>query len=91
MEHEISENEEGHIIISVVAAGATWSLQCATSSAMSKTFFKPRDPILVEEMCDAFAITIDGERFYFDQEDGKKKLVDVFNKLGLTVKYEEVY
>lgn len=46
--------------------------------------------VLIEEMYDAFSITVDGERFYFDQEDDKKKLKDVFKKLGCKVKYEEV-
>ena len=47
--------------------------------------------VLIEEMSDAFAITIDGERFYFDQEEDKKGLLKVFKKLGIKAKYEEVY
>ena len=51
--------------------------------------------IIIEEYSDAFDIVIkDGEkekRFYFDQEDDKKKLVKVFKYLGFDkVKYEVV-
>jgi DNA-binding PadR family transcriptional regulator len=52
--------------------------------------------IQIEEMCDAFAITIlkdGGEdlRYYFDQEDGKEELVEVFRQLGFETTYVEVY
>lgn len=52
--------------------------------------------IKVLEMCDAFEILIindDGtrKRFYFDQEDDKKSLVNMFEYLGFKAEYEEVY
>ena len=55
--------------------------------------------ILIEDMCDGFAIEIteDGEteRYYFDQEDTRERLKDVFEFLrGRTfdnISYEEVY
>lgn len=46
--------------------------------------------VQIEDMNDGFAIIIDNERFEFDQEDTREKLVDVFEKLGLTAEYEEV-
>lgn len=52
--------------------------------------------VIVHEMCDAFSIHIvykDGsfDEHYFDQEDSKAGLVEVFAKLGFTTEYEEVY
>lgn len=47
----------------------------------------------IEEMCDAFAITVNGDRFYFNQEGDKTGLLDVFEALDLDIEvtYEEVY
>jgi len=45
----------------------------------------------IEEVCDGFAIIVDGVRFSFDQEEDKKGLIKVFKKLGITATYEEVY
>lgn len=50
---------------------------------------KPK--IEINDYYDGFDIVIDGERFSFDQEDTREKLVDVFNKLGYYPTYEEVY
>lgn len=47
--------------------------------------------VIIEEHSDAFAITVNGERFYFNQEDSIEGLVDVFAKLGIEAEYEEVY
>ena len=52
--------------------------------------------IIIYDMCDAFNIHVvynDGsfDEHYFDQEDDKSGLVDVFTKLGFTREYEEMY
>ena len=53
--------------------------------------------IYIEEACDEFVIRIvfengDKKRYRFEQEDDKKKLVEVFKALGFhNVTYEEVY
>jgi hypothetical protein len=51
--------------------------------------------IRIEEHSDAFAIAIEGDEgeryFYFNQEDDRKELVDLFRSLGFDAYYEEVY
>ena len=54
------------------------------------------DSIVIEEYSDGFSIVIKYEggkesRFYFDQEDSKELLVNVFEQLGFNVTYEEIY
>jgi len=46
--------------------------------------------VQIEDLYDGFVIIVDDERFVFDQEDTREKLVDVFEKLGFTADYEEV-
>ena len=52
---------------------------------------KHKPTVEIEEVCDGFAIIVDGVRFSFDQEEDKKGLIKVFKKLGITATYEEVY
>ena len=51
--------------------------------------------VCVSEACDGFTIIIKSEdgikRYWFDQEDDKTKLVDVFKELGFDSEYEEDY
>jgi hypothetical protein len=47
--------------------------------------------ILILEYYDSFSIEVNGKVFYFDQEDNKENLVNVFKELGLESKYEEAY
>ena len=48
--------------------------------------------VVIEEYCDGFSVTVDGEEFYFDQEESVVDLVAVFKAVGCDdVSYEEVY
>ena len=48
--------------------------------------------IYIGDSYDGFSITINDERFHFDQEDTKEELVDVFKELGFkNIEYEEEY
>ena len=55
------------------------------------------DKVLVSEECDGFCILFyDAKgkqvgRYRFDQEEDKKKLVEVFEALGFKADYEESY
>ena len=54
------------------------------------------DSIGIEEDSDGFSIVINYEggkeyRFRFEQEDSKKLLVNVFERLGFNSTYEEIY
>ena len=54
------------------------------------------DSIGIEEDSDGFSIVINYEnekeyRFRFEQEDSKKLLVNVFERLGFNATYEEIY
>lgn len=55
--------------------------------------------IRIEDHADAFAIAIEGDPqcrgsdeqyYYFNQEDDRKELVDLFKSLGFDAYYEEV-
>lgn len=48
--------------------------------------------IVIEVMSDAFALKIDKDYYYINQEnDPSEKLKQVFEKLGWEVEIEEVY
>ena len=47
--------------------------------------------ITVLDYYDGFGIVIGDKRFYFDQEDSRKRLIEMFEALGLKAEYEEVY
>lgn len=53
--------------------------------------------VVILEACDGFTIVLTEEgnpcstHFWFNQEDDKKNLVDVFNRLGFEATYEEDY
>lgn len=51
------------------------------------------DDIVVEirEENDGFSITIGELTWWFDQEEDKTKLVDVFEELGIEANYDAVY
>ena len=51
--------------------------------------------IRIEDHADAFAIAIEGDDggeqyYYFNQEDDRTELVDLFRSLGFDAYYEEV-
>ena len=51
--------------------------------------------IRIEDHADAFAIAIEGDDggeqyYYFNQEDNREELVDLFRSLGFNAYYEEV-
>ena len=60
-----------------------------------KHFMLPKPTISIEDWSDSFVIIINnGEyqvRYNFDQEDNRKRLKEVFEKLGFKTKYEEYY
>lgn len=53
--------------------------------------------VIISEACDGFTIILDehpeldAERYWFDQEEDKKNLVNVFKRLGYEAEYEEDY
>ena len=51
--------------------------------------------VTILEACDALTILLEKEgkelRFYFNQEDTKERLVEVFTLLGVEAVYEEDY
>ena len=49
--------------------------------------------IEIEGYCDGFAVIIDGERFYFDQEGTVEELATAFERVAedCEITYEEVY
>lgn len=55
--------------------------------------------VIILEACDGFTIVLTEEgnifpkqtHYWFSQEDDKKNLVDVFNRLGFEATYEEDY
>ena len=52
--------------------------------------------IIISEACDGFELIIVEQgsatsRFWFDQENNKKGLIDFFKKVGIEAEYEESY
>ena len=49
------------------------------------------DNVVIEQYADGFGIFVNGEEYFFDQENDVKGLVDVFQQLGISAQYDEVY
>lgn len=49
--------------------------------------------VIIEEFCDGFAVIVNGERHYFDQEDSISGLIDVVKKINpnADVTHKEIY
>ncbi len=45
------------------------------------------EDVVIEDYADGFAIFINGEEFFFDQENDRQGLVDVFQQLGYSASY----
>lgn len=54
-----------------------------------------KSEVVIEEMYDGFSVTVENsegkETVHVDQEDSVEKLVKVFEHLGCSTRYEEVY